>query len=88
MVLTLIIGLLIAAAVFVVIYVVAFLIMFIVAAVKVKRGSITQADLDKATKEYRERKARKNRRSAAEFHSLMRFLGYSDYGMKNVGKEN
>lgn len=58
------------------VYAVAFLVMFVVAAVKVKNGSITQDDLNQATKEYRERKAQKSRRSAAEYHDLMRFLGY------------
>lgn len=67
---------LIGVVVFVAVYAVAFLVMFVVAAIKVKKGSITQDDLNQATKEYRERKAQKSRRSAAEFHDLMRFLGY------------
>lgn len=67
---------LIGVVVFAAVYAVAFLVMFVVAAVKIKNGSITQDDLKQATKEYRERKAQKSRRSAAESHDLMRFLGY------------
>jgi hypothetical protein len=70
--LLILIGLLVFAAV----YAVAFLVMFVVAAVKVKKGSITQADLDKATEECRQRRAERKRRRLAGYHNTMRYLGF------------
>lgn len=66
------IGLLVVAAVFAVGFVVA----FIVAAVRHRKGTLTQEDLDKATEKRRELRAERRRKRSAGYHSLMRHLGY------------